>query len=85
MAELHWGEQLSIGRVVPGVLCPKCKDGRVVYNGNYFCEFFTHPKAAGRRDECDWALSHRSDGTPGAGKRDKKVWAEIKAAVGIED
>ncbi len=39
--------------------CPKCS-GRVVYNGNYFCENWG--------DDCDWALPH-----PARSKKDRAV------------
>lgn len=33
-----------------GELCPSCKRGMIVYNGNYFC--------ANLGQSCDWALPH---------------------------
>ena len=32
--------------------CPEC-GGRIVYNGNYFCEYRYLPAGS-----CDWALPH---------------------------
>lgn len=40
------------------VTCPKCKEERVVYNGNYFCDGWGYT--------CDWALAH-----PARSKRDR--------------
>lgn len=37
--------------------CPKKCGGKVVYNGNYFCENWTYPKPK-LPGECDWALPH---------------------------
>ena len=35
------------GDPVIGVSCPKCQQGQVVYNGNYFC------------DTCSWVMQDR--------------------------
>ena len=35
------------GDVVKGVGCPKCKNGFVLYNGNYFCS------------DCNWAMPEK--------------------------
>lgn len=47
MSEYH-----PMGDIVEGKFCPKCRGGRVIYNGNYFCERFG--------DGCDWAMSERN-------------------------
>jgi hypothetical protein len=51
-----WVDQ---GWLVLGVTCPKCV-GRVLYNGNYFCE--------GWGSSCTWALAH-----PSRTKADKAI------------
>jgi hypothetical protein len=55
----NW-DPVSGGRLVDGhVRCPKC-GGRVVYNGNYFCQWWTFTKSGRplREGECTWALPH---------------------------
>ena len=38
--------------------CPEC-GGNIVYNGNYFCEFWGHVYKGERcGGPCDWALPH---------------------------
>lgn len=60
-----------------GVRCPRrdC-DGEVIYNGNYFCEHWTHRKPPGD-GECDWALSHDDETGDPVGAVDRRVWAEL--------
>ena len=47
MSEWH-----AKGDVVKGKFCPKCRGGRLVYNGNYFCERFG--------EGCDWAMGEQN-------------------------
>lgn len=58
--------------------CPKpnCR-GKVVYNGNYFCEFHGY--------SCDWALSHNDINGEPIGSVDQEMWEKIKKDVGIRD
>ena len=49
MTNKEWSPK---GDVVPGKFCPKCRNGRIVYNGNYFCERWG--------EGCDWAMSERN-------------------------
>lgn len=64
----------SEDRPVPGVRCPKC-GGQVVYNGNYFCEHFN--------GDCQWALSHGATNGEPIGRTDRRMWAEIQEALGL--
>jgi hypothetical protein len=46
------------------ILCPKCGQDWVVYNGNYFCDQWG--------ENCDWALAH-----PAVTKKDRKFCDEV--------
>lgn len=49
-------------------LCPEC-NGRILYNGNYFCEYWGTDINGKRSDgPCSWALPH-----PQTKKRDKEL------------
>jgi hypothetical protein len=48
------------------VLCPKCGQRPVVYNGNYFCDGYA--PLEGGTGACDWVLAH-----PATTKRDREV------------
>lgn len=52
------------------ILCPKCGEDYVVYNGNYFCDSWvpTRNKKTLLEGECDWALPH-----PATTKRDRDI------------
>lgn len=52
------------------ILCPKCKNYPVVYNGNYFCDDYHAPALSpdGQGGSCDWALAH-----PAESKRDRAI------------
>lgn len=48
------------GDIVEGEFCRKCKKGRVIYNGNYFCEFWGHDYEGKRYGgPCDWAMDQK--------------------------
>jgi hypothetical protein len=57
---------------LPGSLtaerCPEC-GGRIVYNGNYFCEFFG--------SDCSWALPH-----PTRKKADRELALRLTGSTG---
>lgn len=47
------GEETDGGLAEPaGIMCPRCKEFQIVYNGNYFCSDFK---------ECGWALDNESE------------------------
>lgn len=46
------GAETDGGLAVPaGILCPRCKEFQIVYNGNYFCSDF---------EDCGWAFDSDS-------------------------
>lgn len=47
MSEYH-----PMGAIVEGKFCPKCRRGKIIYNGNYFCERFG--------EGCDWAMGEQN-------------------------
>jgi hypothetical protein len=57
------------GEVVEGEMCRKCHVGRVIYNGNYFCENWGYDYEGKRYGgPCDWAMKGVKPGK----KRKKK-------------
>ena len=90
----HWPEiyvtiRGSLGETADLVTSPKlghvpCPNavrcgGRVVYNGNYFCEFWTYPlPARPSAGECNWAMSHNDSTGDPIGTRDKLTWTAIQ-------
>lgn len=65
-----------------GVRCPRrgC-GGEVIYNGNYFCEYWTYrgqPPRELEDWECDWALSHDEERGDPIGATDRRVWRELR-------
>ena len=70
-----------------GVRCPRSGcGGEVIYNGNYFCEYWTWRGLNGRRRlerwECDWALGPTDDDLLDEGEvvtaEDRVVWIELR-------
>lgn len=66
-----------------GVRCPRC-GGEVIYNGNYFCEYWAwrgRPPRELERWECDWALGPTDDDLLDEGEvvtdEDRRVWRAL--------
>lgn len=56
-----------------GVKCPmRFCDGKVIYNGNYFCSQLN--------DTCNWAMSHDEETGAPIGNRDKRIWENLLEA-----
>lgn len=63
-----------------GVRCPRC-GGEVIYNGNYFCEYWVYrgrPPRPLDNGECDWVLSHDEEHGDPIGRVDRRVWRELR-------
>jgi hypothetical protein len=67
-----------------GVRCPRC-GGEVIYNGNYFCEYWVwrgQPPRALENGECEWVLGSTDSDWLEPGEVvdpvDQRVWDELR-------
>lgn len=96
MTELRWKGELRTGERITGVKCPhKFCEGRIVYSGNYFCEFSVGVLST-EDATCNFILeSDEYDQTYVDGKLvevlvhampplHKRTWNKIKRSVGLD-